>query len=172
MRARAEAGPGAALVAGRLAERVSAASYGTVLVLAALAVVDEGDVASGWGWELITGVGLATWVAHLYAEIVGDHLRHRAAHESMELRRAMADGSPILLAAIPPAVMLLLGRLGVVADRVALWAGVGVAFIQLVGLGAFVGSAVSSRHSSTWLYAAVTAAFGAIVVSLKVVLGH
>ena len=156
----------------RLAERVSAASYGTVLVLAALAVVDAGDVASGWGWELVTGVGLATWVAHLYAEIVGDHLRHRGAHESMELRRAMADGLPILLAAVPPAVMLLLGRLGVIADRAALWAAVGVAFLQLVGLGAFVGSAVSPRHSSTWLYAAVTAAFGSVVVILKVALGH
>jgi hypothetical protein len=156
----------------RLAERVSAASYGTVLVLAALAVVDADEVASGWGWELVTGIGLATWVAHLYAEIVGDHLRHRGAHESTELRRAMADGLPILLAAVLPAVMLLLGRLGVIADRVALWAAVGVAFLQLVGLGAFVGSAVSPRRSSTWLYAGVTAAFGAIVVSLKVVLGH
>jgi hypothetical protein len=156
----------------RLAERVSAASYGTVLVLTALAVVDAGDVASGWGWELITGVGLATWVAHLYAEIVGDHLRHRDAHESTELRRAMADGSPILIAAVPPAVVLLLGRLGVIADRVALWAAVGVAFLQLVGLGAFVGWAVSPRHSSTWLYAGVTGAFGAIVVILKIVLGH
>jgi hypothetical protein len=156
----------------RLAERVSAASYGTVLVLAALAVVDADEVASGWGWELVTGIGLATWVAHLYAEIVGDHLRHHGAHESTELRRAMADGLPILLAAVLPAVMLLLGRLGVIADRVALWAAVGVAFLQLVGLGAFVGSAVSPRHSSTWMYAGVTAAFGAIVVILKVVLGH
>jgi hypothetical protein len=156
----------------RLAERVSAASYGSVLVLAALAVVDADDVASGWGWELVTGVGLATWVAHLYAEIVGDHLRHHAAHGSKELGQAMADGLPILLAAVPPGVMLLLGRLGVIADRVALWAAVGIAFLQLVGLGAFVGSAVSVRQSTTWLYAGVTAAFGAIVVSLKVVLGH
>ena len=38
--------------------------------------------------------------------------------------------------------------------------------------GAFVGSAISSRHSTTWLYAGMTAAFGAVVVGLKVVLGH
>jgi hypothetical protein len=156
----------------RLAERASAASYGTVLVLAALAVVDAGDVASGWGWELVTGVGLATWVAHLYAEIVGDHLRDLPAHDSIGLKRAMTDGSPILLAAVPPAVMLLLGRVGVLSDRFALWAAVAVAFLQLVGVGAFVGSAISPRRSTTWLYAGVTAAFGAIVVGLKVVLGH
>jgi hypothetical protein len=54
---------------------VSAACYGTVLVLASLALIDADDVASGIGWELVTGVGVATWVAHLYAEVIGDHLR-------------------------------------------------------------------------------------------------
>jgi hypothetical protein len=156
----------------RLAERVSAASYGTVLVLAALALVDEEDVASGWGWELLTGVGVATWVAHLYAEIVGDHLRHRAAHESTELKRAMIDGAPILVAAVPPAVMLLLGRLDVIAERVAIWIAVGVALFQLVALGTFVGATVSPQGSTKWVYAGVTAVFGAVVVGLKVVLGH
>jgi hypothetical protein len=156
----------------RLSERVSAASYGSVLVLAALALLGADDVASGWGWELATGVGLATWIAHLYAQVVGDHLRNRAAHGSTELTRAMADGSPILLAAVLPAVVLGLGRLEVLADRVALWAAVGVAFLQLVGLGAFVGSAVAPGRSNTWLYAGVTAAFGLAVVTLKVTLGH
>ena len=60
----------------RLAERLSAACYGTVLVLAALPLIDADEVSSGLGWELVTGVGVATWVAHLYAEVVGDHLRH------------------------------------------------------------------------------------------------
>ena len=156
----------------RLAARVSAASYGSVLVLAALAVIDGEDVASGWGWELATGVGVATWIAHLYAEVVGDHLRHVAAHEREEILRAMFDGLPILLATVPPAIALVLGRLDVVEPRVALWVAVTIAFVQLVGLGAFVGSVMSGRHSKTWLYAAVTAAFGLAVVSLKVVLGH
>jgi hypothetical protein len=156
----------------RLAERVSAASYGSVLVLAALALVDADEVSSGWGWELITGVGVATWAAHLYAEVVGDHLRNRAAHTSAELKRAMADGLPILLAAVPPALVLLLGRLDVLDHRVTLWLAVGVALVQLIGLGAFVGSTVSTRGSGVWLYSAVTAAFGFIVVALKIVLGH
>ena len=93
----------------RLAERVSAASYGSVLVLAALALIDGDDVGAGWGWELVTGVGVATWIAHLYAEVVGEHLRHAtAAHNRTEIGRAMADGSPILLATVLPGIMLLL----------------------------------------------------------------
>jgi hypothetical protein len=59
----------------RLAELVSAGCYGTVLVLAALGVVGVSDVALGHGSELVAGVGLATWLAHIFAELVGGHAR-------------------------------------------------------------------------------------------------
>jgi hypothetical protein len=141
-------------------------------VLAALPLLSPGDVSSGVGWGLVTGVGLATYVAHLYAEVVGDHVRHTAAHEREELGRAMADGSPILLATLAPGVFLLLGRLDVLEPRVTLWAAVVAAIVQLVGLGFFVGFVASGRRSSAWLYGSVTAAFGLTAVVLKVGLGH
>jgi hypothetical protein len=156
----------------RLAERVSAASYGTVLVLAALTLIDRDDVADGLGWELVTGVGLATWMAHLYAEVVGDHLRHTAALARKEATRAMRDGLPILLATVLPAVTLLLGRLDVLAARTALWTSIGVAILQLVGVGAFVGFVISHRGPTAWLYAATTATVGLLVVILELTLGH
>jgi len=156
----------------RLAERISAASYGTVLVLAALTLIDLDDVADGLGWELVTGVGVATWMAHLYAEVVGDHVRHTAAVARKEATRAMGDGLPILLATVLPAVMLLLGRLDVLAARVALWASIGLAILQLVSVGGFVGFVVSHRGPTAWLYAATTAALGLVVVTVKLVLGH
>jgi hypothetical protein len=156
----------------RLAERLSAACYGTILVLAALAVIDVDDVSSGLGWELATGVGVATWVAHLYAELVGDHVRHGAALDRSEITRAATDGSPILLAAVLPAIMLLLGRLEVLDQRLALWASIVIAVIQLVGIGALVGSVVSIRGLNAWTYAAATAAIGIGVATFKLVLGH
>jgi hypothetical protein len=156
----------------RLAERVSAASYGTVLVLASLALIDADEVASGWGWELVGGVGLATYVAHLYAEVVGDRLRRTAAQGRTEIKRAMADGLPILLAAVPPAVVLGLGRIDVLEDRLALWIAVAVALVQLVALGGLVGVLVSDDHPHAWRFAAATGAFGLIVVGLKTGLGH
>jgi hypothetical protein len=120
----------------------------------------------------VTGVGLATWIAHFYAEIIGDHLRNPEAHEPHEIRRAMADGSPILLAAVIPALMLGLGRVGVMEPAASIWWAVATALIQVVGLGVFVGLLVSGRRHYAWRYAAVTAAFGAIVVVLMVALGH
>ena len=157
---------------GRVSERVSAASYGTVLVLAALAAIDADAVGSGLGWELITGVGVATWVAHLYAEVVGDHLRYDARPDRHEITMAALDGVPIIVAALPPAVVLLLGRLDVLEHRLALWLSVVVAVAQLVALGAFVGFTVSSHGAATWRYAAVTGAIGLAVVTLKILLGH
>jgi hypothetical protein len=154
----------------RLAERVSAASYGTVLVLASLALIDAEEVASGWGWELVSGVGIATYVAHLYAEVVGDRLRHTDAPGSREIKRAVLDGLPILLAAVTPAVALGLGRIGVVDAGAAVWLAVAIAFVQLVGVGCLVGLLVSDDHPHAWRFAAVTAAFGILVVALKTLL--
>jgi hypothetical protein len=156
----------------RVAMRVSAASYGTVLVLAALALLNADDVASGHGWELLTGVGFATWLAHLYAEMMGDHLRHTTAPGRAELGRAMADALPILLAAVAPAGMLLLGRLDVLAPGTALTTSIAVALVQLVGVGTFVGLMVSNDRSRAWLYGAATAVFGLAIVALKVALAH
>jgi hypothetical protein len=155
----------------RLAERVTAACYGTVLVLSALPLIDADQVSSGLGWELVVGVGVATWIAHLYAEVVGDHLRHSAQSRARELRRAMVDGLPILLAAVGPGVMLLLGRLAVLEGDVALWTSIVVAIVQLVAVGALVGTLVSTRRGA-WHYAGVTALIGLVVVALKLSLSH
>jgi len=155
------------------AERVSAAAYGTVLVLAALPLVHPDEVVDGAGWELVVGVGGATWLAHLFAEVVGDHVRHSAAaHERSEIARAMVDGLPILAAAVVPAAALFLGRIEVLGSRVALWTAVVIAVVQLVGLGAYVGGASGGGGSARLTYACVTALFGLVVVAIKVVLGH
>jgi hypothetical protein len=155
-----------------MAESVSAASYGTVLVLASLMLVDAAAVKSGIGWELVTGVGVTTWLAHLYAEAVGEHVRHGVRVSGEELMVAGRDGAPILLATVLPAVVLLLGRLGVLDARVALWAAAAVAGLQLLGVGVLVGSALSPGDGTRWWYVVVTAGVGLAVVGVKVVLGH
>jgi hypothetical protein len=155
-----------------LSEWVSAAAYGSVLILVSLTLIDAEDVTSGLGWGLVTGVGLATWIAHFYAEVIGDHLRNPEAHEPHEIRQAMADGSPILLAAVLPALLLGLGRIGVMGPANSIWWAVATALIQLIGVGVFVGLLVSERRRYAWRYAAATATFGAVVVALMVALGH
>jgi hypothetical protein len=156
----------------RLAELVSAASYGSVLVLAALSVIGVSDVALGHGVELVAGVGGATWIAHLFAEILGDHVHRQQPLERGELTRAMVDGSPILAATVLPALVLLLGRVDVLDDGAARSLAILVAVIQLMGIGAFVGHVAPTRTAAKWIFAMAAAGMGVVVGALTVLLGH
>ena len=156
----------------RLVQQVSAGTYGTVLILAALSVIEADEVGSGAGWELVTGVGIATYIAHAYAEVMGDHVRHRSSLDRKEIARAMTDGTPVVFAALVPALALGLGRLDAISSTAALWVAVAVAVLQLVGVGLFVGWAVTPRRPHWWAYGVAAAAMGVVVVVLKLSLSH
>jgi hypothetical protein len=156
----------------RLAELVAAAAYGTVLVLAALSVVGVSDVALGHGAELVAGVGVATWLAHLFAELLGGHVRHSEPLGRAEVTRAIVDGSPILVSTVLPGLALVLGRLDLVSDGTARVAAIVVAVAQLLGIGAYVGRVAPTSPGASWGYAAVTAGAGVAVVAATVLLGH
>ena len=159
------------LPAKRLMQLVSAASYGCVLVLAALSVIGVSEVASGHSSELVAGVGVATWIAHLFAELLAAHLElHEPLHRS-EVKRAAVDGSPILIVPILPALALGLGRLDVISDESARIAAILITVLQLFVIGAFVGRAAPSRKPG-WGFGLATAGMGLVVVMLKVFLGH
>jgi len=158
--------------ASRLAERVRAASYGTVLVIAALGVTSAADVGLGYSAELVLGVGAATWVAHLYAELLGRHVVEREPLRRTEVYEAMIDGSPILLATVLPGVVLLMGRGGLAAADTALSIAMLVAFAQLVGIGVLVARLAPGRGHAAWIFAGITAAVGIIVGSVTLILGH
>jgi hypothetical protein len=111
-------------------------------------------------------------VAHLFAETVGDGLLHGAAHDQAGIRRAMADGLPILLAAVAPALMLLLGRVDVLGSRGALWAALAVGLVQLGGVGAYAGWAAARAGARPWAYALLTVTIGVAVVVLKLSSSH
>ena len=158
--------------ASRLAERVRAASYGTVLVIAALGVTTVADVGLGYSAELVLGVGAATWVAHLYAELLGRHVVELEPLRRNEVFEAMVDGSPILLATVLPGVVLLMGRGGLAAADTALSIAMLVAFAQLVGIGVLVARLAPGRGHAAWIFAGITAAVGIIVGSVTLILGH
>jgi hypothetical protein len=156
----------------RLAELVSAASYGTVLVLAALSVIGVSDVALGVGSELVAGVGVATFLAHLFAELLANHVRYHQPLRGDEILRDMVDGSPILFSTVLPALMLMLGRFDVLGDNAARIMAILVTVLQLLAIGALVGRLTPRRSAAHWVYAALTAAAGLSVVALTVLLGH
>jgi hypothetical protein len=156
----------------RLAQRVSAAAYGSVLVLAALAAVGIGEIDVGSGAELVAGVGLATWLAHLFAELVAGHVEDPEPLDRAHVRQAALDGSPILAATILPALVLFLGRLDMLPDRLARVLAIAVAVLQLLAVGALVGHVTPVKSKTKWIFAVATLGIGVVVVGLTIALGH
>lgn len=160
------------LSAARTAELVTAAAYGSVLVLAALSVIGVSDVALGHGAEIIAGVGVATWSAHLFAELLGAHVAHPEPLHRHHVRQAAVDGSPILAATVLPAVALLLGRLDVVSDTTARMLAITVAILQLLAIGAYVARVAPAPPSTRWGFAAAVVTIGFVIAALTLALGH
>jgi hypothetical protein len=156
----------------RLAELVSAACYSSLLVLAALSVIGISEVALGHGAELVAGVGLATWLAHVFAELLGGHVRHPEPLRRSEVIRAVVDGSPILASTVLPATVLLFGRLDVITDTAARIGAIVVAILQLFAIGVFVAGVAPVPPAARWTFAVATAGIGVAVVTLTVLLGH
>ncbi len=155
----------------RQARLVDAAVYGSVVMLAALAVVDPEEVEDGWGLELVVAVGVATWIAHFFAELVADQIRHAHLPDRGARIRDLSNGTPVILATLLPAVAIGLGRFDAVEADTAIWAAIGLALVQLFCVFLVVGS-VSRDRRGTWLYALATTALGLVVVAIKIALGH
>jgi hypothetical protein len=156
----------------RLADLVAAGAYGTVLVLAALSVIGVAEVSVGYGAELVFGVGVATWVAHLFAELLGGHVDRQRPLERAELARAMVDGCPILASTVLPACVLLLGRLDAIPEKTARSAAIVVAVAQLLAIGYVVGQVAPARRRAAWIFGTVTVGIGVAVVAVTTLLGH
>jgi hypothetical protein len=143
-----------------------------VLVLAGLSVIGGSDVALGHGTEIVAGIGVATWLAHLFAELLGGLVLHSEPLGGDRVGRAMVDGSPILVATVLPATVLVLGRLDVLADATARISAIVIGVLQLFVIGVIVARSSPTRPTGIWAYALVIALVGVLVVALTVRLGH
>lgn len=145
------------------------AIYGIILVSGMIVVSESVSLDSLRAFFTVLGTVLVFWAAHVYAgtlarfghEVGGGNLR-------FALSNALRHSSGMLIAAVAPLVILLLGGLRMIDDEVAMWTALGVDTLILAVLG-FMGVARWSRNP--WLRAGsalITAAFGVIVVLLKV----
>ncbi|HKP08967.1 MAG TPA: hypothetical protein VJU58_17090 [Microbacterium sp.] len=147
------------------------AIYGLILVSGMIVVS-----ARGTSWEALVTVAVTVVVffaAHVFAGTLG-RLAATDGHAGLRasLEASARQSSGMLLASVPPLIILLLGATRVVEDATALW----IALIaNTVMLGALGWIAVA-RWSTHWfpriLSALITAAFGGVLILLKAVIHH
>src|SRR6478609_4133725 len=87
----------------RVARRISAYIYGNILVLAALIPVTKAQ--ETLGIAIVVGAALSTFLAHVFAESVGQTLRLGRSLSGTERVRELRDSVPVLTSAVVPAVI-------------------------------------------------------------------
>jgi hypothetical protein len=115
---------------------------------------------------LLIVTGIVFWVAHAYARLVGERIRH-AVIDPREIRRVLRDEWPLLESALPPAAAaLLVGLLGA-SNVAAAWTALIVAVTGQVCWATITTIRAGAKTPLVLLTVLVNLVLGLIIVLLK-----
>lgn len=144
------------------------AVYGTILVLAIIVGLSEdedAEVGAILGGVLATS--LVFWAAHVYAGTLAAQLEEPDRRTREFVPRVMAQQWPLVEAALPPALALALGVVGLLSRDAAVDVAIAVGLIALFGWGYAIGRAVGRSRGRAALAGLLSVALGAVMVILK-----
>lgn len=146
------------------------AIYGTILVMAVItALSHDGTVTSAL---LIAGVLATTfvfWIAHVYAEVLGNRIEGGSGVPSFANIVTAARGEwPLVEASLLPVLSLLLGVIGLVKTDTAVTIAIGVGVAELFGYGIVAGRRLNLSGVGVIVVGVVNGGLGLLIVLLKV----
>jgi hypothetical protein len=153
------------------ASRISAYVYGNILVLAALVPVHVDD--NELGIAIVLGTALSTFVAHAFAEAIGETVRE-GTRLAREVRLSeVRDSVPVLTSAVLPCLILGCGALGWLEPVTAQRGAEIAVLLRLGGIVFVIGHLHGERPTRTTVVGAlfVTAVATAVVI-VKIILTH
>lgn len=165
--------PSAELSRNDAAARISAYVYGNLLTLAALVTLTPDRAAEWHGVLLIFATGITTYIAHVFAESLGDRVRSDIRPTLRTAIHEMRNSLPIASSASIPALLLLLSAIGWISGGTALL----IAIITVLGRVALLGTVMNhvNREKPSWrsILAGVSlAVVFALIALLKAILTH
>ncbi len=154
-------------------QTIAGTVYGTIVVLSVVTAGARALEHDLWGLAVIAGVtAMVLWVAHVYSHGLGESLNAGRRLTATELAAIGRRESSILTAAVLPVGAIVLGALGVVEDRAALWLAVGVGVATLAIQGLRYARLERLSRTGTIVTVAVNLALGLVIVVLKALLAH
>ncbi|HJW66236.1 MAG TPA: hypothetical protein VJ419_00505 [Gaiellaceae bacterium] len=156
-----------------MGERLGGFIYGTIV---ALSVVVAGAKAypdgPGHVAALVAVTCLVFWIAHVYAHALG-HSAALGEHLSLaELRRIGRREWSIVEAAVPSIVALLLGGIGLLEPRTAVWLAVALGLVVLGAQGIVFARVERLGLTATVGVVALNLSLGVLLVGLKLLISH
>lgn len=161
------------LDAANAARRTTAYVYGNVLVLTGLVVATTSDVTAGRAFWVVLGTAVSTFIAHVFAEIMGDQVKNPeqiTLHQVLELAR---ESWPVLTSGLIPAAILLVSSVELIDPAVAILIAEGVVLLRIAATGIVVARLRDERSSLRLLGIGIAVALVGVAISLtKVYLTH
>jgi hypothetical protein len=140
-----------------------------------MATVTAAHAAKERPWKIaviVWSTVIVFWIAHLYAHGLSESLSEGHRLNRRELRSIARRESGILLAAVGPGLALILGAVGVLAVRTAVWVALGIGLATLAAEGVRYARVERLGATGTLAITAANLALGLLVVVLKVVVAH
>jgi hypothetical protein len=152
-------------------DNVAGGVYGTILVMSVIAAADfREDLWSSLVIVLVTGA--VFWLAHVYAHALALSLDEQSRISVRAVGRVARHEWPLLQAALPPSLVLLLGALGLFGTKTTYRLALGVGLAALVSWGFVVARKERLSPTATLAVVLANAAFGVFLVALKELVGH
>ena len=150
-------------------ERIAGTVYGTIVVLGILAAGAESPSIDAWELDvLMSGTVIVLWIAHVYAHGIAESVRAGTPLDGEALEALARREVSIVLAAVGPAIALLLGAVGVLGDENAVWLALAISLVTLALQGLRYARATALRGRETLVIVAINAMLGLVIVGLKV----
>jgi hypothetical protein len=163
----------AGLARAAMGERLAGFIYGTIVVLA---VVVAGARAypheAGHIAALVAVTSVALWLAHVYAHGLGHSIAHNEHLTLAELGNIARREGSIVEAAVPPVAALLLGAIGVLSTKTAVWVAFGLGLAVLAAQGVAFARVERLGLPGTLLIVAANLSLGVVLIGLKLILTH
>jgi hypothetical protein len=142
------------------------AIYGTLLVMALLAVEPEDDPPA----QVAAAVAITVvvfWLAHVYAHSIGERVRTGGRLSWPHLRTQLAHEWPLVQSAVPALLALLLAVVGLFSTETAITIGLALGMIELFAWGVLVGRRQDLGRGRAVLVGAIDCSFGLVIVALE-----
>lgn len=150
-------------------ERIAGSVYGTIVVLAVLAAGSESEAIDAWELDVfMIGSVIVLWIAHVYAHGVAESVSAGIPLDGEAIRVLAAREISIVLAAVGPGIVLLLGAVGLIGDATAVWLALAVGTFVLAFQGLRYAKATALSRRGTLAVVAINVALGLFIVALKV----
>jgi hypothetical protein len=146
--------------------------YGTIVVMATLTALYASE-RDPWRLAVIVwSTALVFWVAHLYAHGLAESISRRQRLSGSELAAIARRERGILLAAVLPSSVLILGAIGRVRESRCVWLALGVGLATLGVEGVRYARLETLGRLATLVVVTSNLALGLLVVLLKVAVAH